>query len=84
MSLDRPFLDYVLPGADQVPAIDVQLVEVPSSAGPYGARGIAEPPAVPGAAAVANAVRNAHGVRISRLPSAPWELLRLTTGTGGV
>ncbi len=81
--LATTFLDYMLPGADQIPAIAVQLVEVPSPAGPYGARGIAEPPAVPGAAAVANAIRNANGVRLSSLPSEPWQLLGLTTATGG-
>jgi len=81
--LATTFLDYALPGADEVPAIDVRLVEVPSPAGPYGARGVAEPPAVPGAAAVANAIRNANGARLSRLPSEPWELLGPMTATPG-
>src|SRR3989442_9750792 len=48
------FLDYELPAADQIPNIDVRLVEVPSPVGPLGAKGVGEPPAIPGTAAVAN------------------------------
>jgi CO/xanthine dehydrogenase Mo-binding subunit len=62
------FLDYPLPTADLVPNIDVQLVEVPSPSGPMGARGVGEPPAVPGPAAVANAIAAASGVRVRRVP----------------
>jgi CO/xanthine dehydrogenase Mo-binding subunit len=62
------FVDYQMPSADQVPEIAVQLVEVPSALGPYGARGVGEPPAVPPAAAVANAVAAATGVRLNELP----------------
>src|SRR5438270_10866488 len=45
------FLDYELPAADQVPAIEVALVEVPSPVGPLGAKGVGEPAAIAGAAA---------------------------------
>ncbi len=76
--LTTTFLDYLLPGAEQVPSIDIRLVEVPSPVGPSGARGVAEPPAVPPAAAVANAIRDACGVRLSGVPAWPWELLGLT------
>ncbi len=62
------FLDYGLPSIDQVPDIQVQLVEVPSPYGPFGAKGVGEPPAVPGPAAVTNAVAAACGRRISELP----------------
>ncbi|TME95266.1 MAG: xanthine dehydrogenase family protein molybdopterin-binding subunit, partial [Chloroflexi bacterium] len=61
-------LDYDLPTVDQMPAIDVRLIEVPSPVGPLGAKGVGEPPAIPGAAAVANAVSRATGVRIRELP----------------
>src|SRR6202163_2458361 len=50
------FLDYELPTADQIPVIDVQLIEVPSPVGPLGAKGVGEPPAIPGPAAVTNAL----------------------------
>lgn len=62
------FLDYELPAADQVPDIDVTLVEVPSPVGPLGAKGVGEPPAIPGTAALANAVSRASGVRIREVP----------------
>ena len=62
------FLDYELPTADQVPNVDVQLVEVPSPVGPLGAKGVGEPPAIPGAAALANALARATGIRIRELP----------------
>jgi CO/xanthine dehydrogenase Mo-binding subunit len=62
------FLDYELPTADQVPVIDVELVEVPSPVGPLGAKGVGEPPAIPGPAALANALARATGVRVRDIP----------------
>ena len=62
------FLDYEVPAADQIPDIDVKLVEVPSPIGPLGAKGVGEPPAIPGTAALANAVSRAAGVRIRDVP----------------
>lgn len=61
-------LDYEVPSVDQLPGIDVRMIEVPSPVGPMGAKGVGEPPAVPGAAAVANAVSRATGVRVRALP----------------
>ncbi len=61
-------LDYALPRSTMIPNIDVVLVEVASELGPYGAKGVGEPPAIPGAAAVANAVRDAVGARMVNLP----------------
>jgi CO/xanthine dehydrogenase Mo-binding subunit len=46
-------------------------VEVPSPAGPFGARGVGEPPIVPAPAAIANAVADATGARITELPITP-------------
>jgi CO/xanthine dehydrogenase Mo-binding subunit len=62
------FLDYELPTADQVPDVDVELVEVPSPVGPLGAKGVGEPPAIPGAAALVNALARATGIRVRDLP----------------
>jgi CO/xanthine dehydrogenase Mo-binding subunit len=62
------FLDYELPAIDQAPDIDVDLIEIPSPYGPYGAKGVGEPPAVPGPAAVANALRHATGWRPESMP----------------
>jgi CO/xanthine dehydrogenase Mo-binding subunit len=68
------FLDYELPSSDQVPEIEVQIIEIPSSTG-IGTRGVGEPPAVPGPAAMVNAIASATGVRVRTLPIAAHLLL---------
>jgi CO/xanthine dehydrogenase Mo-binding subunit len=70
------FVDYELPAADQIPDIDVLLVEVPSPIGPLGAKGVGEPPAIPGTAALANAVSRASGVRVRSAPIDRSTLIR--------
>jgi CO/xanthine dehydrogenase Mo-binding subunit len=73
------FIDYEVPAADQIPNIDVKLVEVPSPFGPLGAKGVGEPPAIPGTAAVANAVSRAFGVRVREVPIDRSLLVRTLT-----
>jgi CO/xanthine dehydrogenase Mo-binding subunit len=73
------FLDYAVPTAERVPEIDTLIVEVPSPDGPFGARGVGEPPVIAGPAAIANAIAAAAGIRPRELPmTAPrvWALLR--------
>ena len=62
------FRDDELPTADQLPDIDVRLIEVASAVGPLGAKGVGEPPAVPGPAAISNALARATGIRVRDLP----------------
>ncbi|MBI2166482.1 MAG: xanthine dehydrogenase family protein molybdopterin-binding subunit [Chloroflexi bacterium] len=69
--LNPTFLDYRMPTALDLPMLDSVLVEVPASEGPFGARGVGEVPIVPPAAALANAIYRAVGVRMSRLPMTP-------------
>ncbi|MFN8621485.1 MAG: xanthine dehydrogenase family protein molybdopterin-binding subunit [Chloroflexota bacterium] len=69
--LTGSFLDYAVPKASQVPPIETVIVEVPAPDGPYGARGVGEAPVCGGAAAVANAISAAAGVRLERLPMTP-------------
>jgi CO/xanthine dehydrogenase Mo-binding subunit len=64
-------LDYRTLTAADLPNIETIIVEVPSPAGPFGARGVGEPPIVPAPAALANAVHDATGVRITELPLTP-------------
>lgn len=59
---------YVIPTAADVPEIEALFVEEPYSLGPFGAKGIGETPAMPGAVAIANAIASAVGVRFSELP----------------
>lgn len=61
-------MDYALPNARNVPPIDVVLVEKPAPLGPFGAKGVGEPPVIPGAAAIANAIANTVGARVTDLP----------------
>jgi len=72
------FMDYTLPKASQSPEVEAVLVELPSILGPFGAKGVGEPPVIPGPAAWANAVRDACGARVTELPLTPervWQAL---------
>jgi CO/xanthine dehydrogenase Mo-binding subunit len=70
--LDNPgFLDYRCPVASDLPMIEAILVEVPNPAHPYGAKGVGEVNIVPPMAAVANAIENAIGRRLTNLPMSP-------------
>jgi CO/xanthine dehydrogenase Mo-binding subunit len=74
--LTATLMDYALPRAEMVPPIETVLVEVPSEHGAYGAKGVGEPPAIPGPAAVANAIRDATGIRMRELPIKPEAVVR--------
>ncbi len=75
--------DYALPGIDQSPLVfETVLVEVPAEHGPLGARGVGEPPIVPTAAAVANAIFDATGVRLRDLPMTAPKVLAALQANG--
>ncbi|MGQ0570246.1 MAG: xanthine dehydrogenase family protein molybdopterin-binding subunit [Armatimonadota bacterium] len=77
--LSGTFMDYAMPKAEDVPSVAVELAEVPAKGSPFGARGAGEPSIIPGAAAIANAVRDACGVRVTTMPIRPmaiWKSLR--------
>jgi xanthine dehydrogenase YagR molybdenum-binding subunit len=68
--------DYKLPTIADIPPIDVLRIDIPDLvANPTGAKGAGEPPIIPTAAAIANAVANALGVRIYELPITPEKVL---------
>jgi xanthine dehydrogenase YagR molybdenum-binding subunit len=68
--------DYKIPTIGDVPRIDVELLDVADpTANHTGARGLAEPPIIPTAPAIANAVANAIGVEVLELPLTPWRVL---------
>ena len=73
--IQRTFKEHGLPLAADVPKVEMIVMEHPDPAGPYGAKGAAEPPIVPVAAAVANAVADAIGVPIDTLPITPEAVL---------
>jgi len=74
--LSGSFMDYAVPRAGRLPAIETRIVEVPAPDGPYGARGVGEAPVCGGAAAVANAIAAASGARCTQLPMTPPRVLR--------
>jgi CO/xanthine dehydrogenase Mo-binding subunit len=61
-------MDYALPHPTQVPPIDTIILELPSAVGPFGAKGVGEPPVIAAGAAIANAVADATGHRFTDLP----------------
>jgi len=65
------FLDYRMPTALDLPMIDCVILETPADEGAFGIRGVGEPPIIPPPAAIANAIRDAAGVRMNRLPMSP-------------
>ena len=69
-------LDYRMPTCLDLPMIETHIVEVPNPGHPYGVRGVGEVPIVPPAAAVANAIYDAIGVRLTTLPMSPGEVLK--------
>ena len=57
--------NYIMPTSLDMPEIDVDIVENFDPTGPFGAKGVGEPTAVPTAAAICNAIHDAVGVRVT-------------------
>ena len=70
-------LDYKLVTASDAPEIAIDWIETDTpNAGPKGSKGVGEPPCVPTAGAIANAIAKVVGARVTRLPMTPervWE-----------
>lgn len=65
---NHTFHDYLIPTAMDLPKLRTIIVEHPNNHGPYGAKGIGEPPIVGAAPAIRNAIRNATGLSINQIP----------------
>lgn len=75
---NRSLLDYRMPTAVDMPAIETVIVEVPGGDGPFGAKLVGEPPMTVAVTAVANAITAAIGRRVCDLPITPervWQAL---------
>jgi CO/xanthine dehydrogenase Mo-binding subunit len=70
------FRDYKLITAPEIPQMDVHFIETMDGEGPQGAKGVGEAPAICIAAAAANAIHNATGVRLYKLPFTPEKVYR--------
>jgi CO/xanthine dehydrogenase Mo-binding subunit len=80
--MNPSLLDYRKLTAADLPNIETIIVEVPAPAGPFGARGVGEPPIVPAPAALANAVHDATGVRLTELPLSPERIALAVAAKG--
>ena len=72
--LNGNFLDYKLPTLKDHPRLNALFVEESEPTSPYGSKALGEPPTVPGAPAIRNAVFHATGVAINRIPITPHVL----------
>ena len=68
------FTDYLLPTVLDAPDVEALLIEEDGSWGPFGAKGVGEPPTISSTAAVAAAIRAATGKEISRVPVRPQDI----------
>ena len=75
--LNASFTDYLLPTFLDAPDVEIALIEEPSPWGPFGAKGIGEPPTISSTPAVVAAIRNATGLDLNRVPVRPQDI----TGT---
>ncbi len=75
-TLNPSFVDYLMPTINMMPRIETTLVHGYPGAGPYGAKGAGEIACVPVLACIANAIYNAVGVRLAKLPLSPENVLR--------
>ena len=78
--LTASFMDYAILRAGDMPELVVRLIESGESEGPFGAKGLGESGVIPVSAAVANAVKDAIGVRFTELPITPAAVHAALTG----
>jgi CO/xanthine dehydrogenase Mo-binding subunit len=79
--LTQTFMDYAILRADDMPELVVRLLESVDAEGPFGAKGLGESGTIPISAAVANAVKDAIGIRFTELPITP-ERVRAALAAG--
>ncbi|HUF42274.1 MAG TPA: xanthine dehydrogenase family protein molybdopterin-binding subunit [Verrucomicrobiae bacterium] len=80
MVISTNFGENKIPSIRDIPRLNTVIQEFPVGNGPYGGMSIGEPPVVPTAAAIANAVEDAVGVRICDLPITAEKVLRAMRG----
>ena len=81
--VNSTLLDYRMPTALDVPMIEPIIVEVPSENHPLGVRGIGESCLIPNVPAIANAIHDALGVRMTQAPMKPSRVLEALEAQAG-
>ena len=72
----KDFSEYLMPGPAEMPEVESVVLEMPSSNGPYGVKGVGEMTANSPIPAIVNAIHDATGIRFDRLPVTPEMILR--------
>ncbi|MCI1208174.1 MAG: xanthine dehydrogenase molybdenum-binding subunit XdhA [Treponema sp.] len=80
--LNDNLLDYKLPTALDMPELETLFVENYDPSGPFGNKALGEPPAIPSAPAIRNAVLQATGVAVNKLPLSPQNLFEAFSAAG--
>ncbi|MFH0897346.1 MAG: molybdopterin cofactor-binding domain-containing protein [Candidatus Bathyarchaeota archaeon] len=75
-TLNPNLTDYLIPTSEDMPEVKPILIEENEPSGPFGGKMIGEPPNLPTAPAIINAIYNAVGVRIMDLPATPEKILK--------
>jgi xanthine dehydrogenase molybdenum-binding subunit len=73
--MNPTLMDYLVFTSADMPPIETIIVETDDPAGPFGAKGVGEMGGTPTAAAIANAVYDAIGIRLTELPMTPERVL---------
>ena len=71
------FTDYLLPTFLDAPPVEARFIEEPDHWGPFGAKGIGEPPTISSTPAVVAAIRDATGRDLTRVPVRPQDIVGL-------
>lgn len=77
------FADYKIPGIHDIPPMEGHIVEATQATGPFGAKGVGESSTFGVSPAIANAIDDAIGVRLTELPLTPEKVLRAIRGAAG-
>lgn len=74
--LNNNLLDYKIPTAMDTPDLNVEFIQLEDPTGPYGNKALGEPPVIPVAPAIRNAILNAAGVHMNEIPMTAQRLVR--------
>lgn len=81
-TLNNNLLDYKIPTAMDTPSLQVKFVELEDPTGPYGNKALGEPPAIPVATAIRNAVLHATGIAMDVTPITAQRLVEQLKNKG--
>lgn len=73
--LNNNLLDYKIPTAMDTPELNVTFIQLEDPTGPYGNKSLGEPPAIPVAPAIRNAILHATGVHMNEVPMTAQRLI---------